>query len=240
MSSRSQTWAGTTTRSVHRLVTMPSTSRPGSVTNGSPTIAPCHEPICPEDIHRRHTFRAGGWRSIPGMSTGRPSHTRQGGELPAARLIPDVPMLPGGCLSHRVELPAAAEAVPRAREATSTALRLWRLPEPTETATLLVSELVTNAVTHAEHGGAAVTLLVMSSAGTVRVEVHDADPTPPKVRHPDGLDEDGRGLLLVTTLAHRWGVRPLPTGGKAVWFEITHPRPGTGAPTGSERWSATT
>ncbi|MGH3329543.1 MAG: ATP-binding protein, partial [Streptomycetales bacterium] len=40
-------------------------------------------------------------------------------------------------------------------------------------------------------------------------------------RQPDGLDEHGRGLLLVTTLAHRWGVRPLPSGGKAVWFEIT-------------------
>ena len=34
-------------------------------------------------------------------------------------------------------------------------------------------------------------------------------------------DEDsGRGLALVGSLARRWGVRPVPGGGKTVWFEI--------------------
>ncbi|MGH3328702.1 MAG: ATP-binding protein [Streptomycetales bacterium] len=147
-------------------------------------------------------------------------------------------MPPGGLVSHRVELPAVAAAVQQARHATSRALQAWGLSELAETVRLLTSELVTNAVTHGQHRGAAITLLVTWAAGTVRVEVHDADPRLPEQRHPDGLDESGRGLLLISTLAHRWGIRPLPTGGKAVWFEITRPRRGPSAPpAGSRRWA---
>ena len=35
----------------------------------------------------------------------------------------------------------------------------------------------------------------------------------------------GRGLLLVTALAGRWGVEPYPPGGKTVWAECTRETP---------------
>ena len=48
------------------------------------------------------------------------------------------------------------------------------------------------------------------------LEVHDSATTLPRRAHPGNDDEHGRGLLLVSLLAQRWGTRPT-TDGKAVW-----------------------
>ena len=42
----------------------------------------------------------------------------------------------------------------------------------------------------------------------------------PVARGATGYEEDGRGLLLLDALADSWGARPLPTGGKAIWFVL--------------------
>jgi DNA-binding NarL/FixJ family response regulator len=86
-----------------------------------------------------------------------------------------------------------------------------------DTITLLVSELVTNAVIH---GGGEVEVLVRLMPGTVRVAVMDTSDTPLAPRAAAEEDVSGRGLALVESLARRWGVDPVAGGGKAVWFEV--------------------
>jgi DNA-binding NarL/FixJ family response regulator len=94
-----------------------------------------------------------------------------------------------------------------------------------ETVTLLVSELVTNAVIH---GGGDVEVLVRLLPASVRVEVMDASATAPVPRAAADEDTSGRGLALVESLARRWGVDPVAGGGKTVWFEVDRAGNGSG------------
>jgi DNA-binding NarL/FixJ family response regulator len=88
----------------------------------------------------------------------------------------------------------------------------------TDTVTLLVSELVTNAVVHA---GSDVEVMVRLTPSAARIEVTDASPQSVAPRDAASDEDSGRGLALVGTLAQRWGVRPAPGGGKTVWFEVS-------------------
>ncbi|MHB1774399.1 MAG: ATP-binding protein [Acidimicrobiales bacterium] len=112
-------------------------------------------------------------------------------------------------------MPGEPAAVDDARRWVTTALDGW--PERrVETARLLVSEVVTNAVLHARTD---VEVRVELDDRTARVEVADrspVDPVPKRYR-PDAAT--GRGLRLLATLADRWGVRR-SSGGKVVWFEL--------------------
>ena len=128
--------------------------------------------------------------------------------------------------SRQLPLPPSGLAAGLARQAARDALAAWRLEELAETAVLLVSELVTNAVRHASTGGSAIVLRLETSGGWLRIEVHDADPGGPVPRALAGLDESGFGLVLVDAMADKWGVRQT-AGGKAVWVELeTQPGPG--------------
>ncbi len=118
----------------------------------------------------------------------------------------------------QMTLPTADRAVWMARHATRDALATWRLAYLEETAVLLVSELVTNAVRHAR-GGDEVTLLLQAAGTWLRIEVTDADPRWPRPRTPAEFDGSGFGLVLVDALAGKWGVRETATG-KAVWAEL--------------------
>ena len=82
------------------------------------------------------------------------------------------------------------------------------------TASLLTSELVTNAV---RYGGSHALLEARMPGGFLRVAVQDANPDLPALgASPELTAEGGRGILLVSTLADRWGVEPTADGGKAV------------------------
>jgi anti-sigma regulatory factor (Ser/Thr protein kinase) len=88
---------------------------------------------------------------------------------------------------------------------------------------LLVSELVTNSVQHAQvSADDSILLIVNFSDNAVRVEVKDNGPgfDPPATPPPDDADA-GWGLFLVEQLADAWGVGE---GGKGVWFEIERGR----------------
>lgn len=88
---------------------------------------------------------------------------------------------------------------------------------------LLVSELVTNSVQHAQVAAEdSIVLVVAISDETVRVEVRDDGPgfEPPASPPPEDADA-GWGLFLVEQLADSWGVRE---GGNGVWFEIRRDR----------------
>nr|WNW39743.1 SpoIIE family protein phosphatase [Streptomyces sp. Li-HN-5-13] len=114
-------------------------------------------------------------------------------------------------------LPAEPTAVSRARRLVRGTLADWGAEELTDTAELLVSELVTNAVRYASAPiGVRLTL-----GDLLLVEISDPLPDPPRERHAGAGDEGGRGLELVRRLALRWGTRAEGLG-KVVWFELSN------------------
>jgi len=88
-----------------------------------------------------------------------------------------------------------------------------------EDATLLVSELVTNAVKYGPVDGE-IRLIVDQDATRTRFTVHDLGAGPlPEMRPADRtlLPGGGHGLRLVDTVSDRWGVE---RGSTRVWFEL--------------------
>ena len=85
---------------------------------------------------------------------------------------------------------------------------------------LLVSELVTNSIRHADLApGQWISVTVSLERGTIRVEVVDPGPGfRPEIPRPSLYQESGWGLYLVEQVAHRWGV--VDDGAIHVWFEI--------------------
>jgi anti-sigma regulatory factor (Ser/Thr protein kinase) len=107
-------------------------------------------------------------------------------------------------------------------------LREWRLNSLVESAELLVSELVTNAVNATGQPGQTVSVnLAGTGAGTgtgtgtrVLIEVWDAGPQPPGPGEP-GEAGPGDGVLLVAALSARWDWYPTQDpAGKVVWCEL--------------------
>lgn len=86
----------------------------------------------------------------------------------------------------------------------------------TAAAELMISELVTNAVVH---GRSPIEVELRWESDFVRATVTDASPEIPVARSPQDHDPHGRGLLIVRSLAHDWGV--IETDGeKSVWFTL--------------------
>ena len=115
-----------------------------------------------------------------------------------------------------LELPLSTESVPTARRFVRDLMIDSDTIADLDTASLLVTEIVTNAVLHAM---APMMLRVDVNADVVRIEVSDGSQLPPRVHAFSATAATGRGLRLLESLAERWGVRPEP-GGKVVWFEV--------------------
>lgn len=84
---------------------------------------------------------------------------------------------------------------------------------------LVVSELVTNAVRYADPP---VTLEIQATDDEVTIAVADGSPGRPAPREADLDEEGGRGLTLIELLAAETGVRPQPPG-KTVWAALPRP-----------------
>jgi len=118
--------------------------------------------------------------------------------------------------------PAEPGAVRTARAVVRAQLRTWGLDSLADITALLVSELVTNSLRHAT-GPIGVRLRRPAGpALTLRVEVSDPLPDPPRERTAGSDEEGGRGLQLVACSSNRWGTRP-GANGKTVWFELAVP-----------------
>ncbi len=115
---------------------------------------------------------------------------------------------------------ASWEATPatpaRARVFVERLVRQCSRPELIPTATLLTSEMVTNAVVHV---GGIVDLRVSCRLDRVRVEVRDTSGRLPVTGDPAHATTSGRGLHLLDALADAWG-SGRDGAGKVMWFEL--------------------
>ncbi|MFD6425988.1 ATP-binding protein [Streptomyces sp. NPDC060198] len=117
---------------------------------------------------------------------------------------------------------------PLSRWLVSLRLHEWGHPwasETNDTLSLIAAELTANAVRHGRVAGRDVHVRLTEVGSTLRVEVTDTRtercPAPGEPREPALDEESGRGLLLVSRLADRWGVAPRPGApGKTVWAEV--------------------
>ncbi|MYX32891.1 MULTISPECIES: SpoIIE family protein phosphatase [unclassified Streptomyces] len=112
-----------------------------------------------------------------------------------------------------------------ARKFVRDCLRSWRLEAVADDMELMASEIVTNALTHAD---SYVELRLRLHPDRVRLEVRDTDVTPPLPSSLSACEEEnaraehGRGLIIVDALGE-WGISPSGRG-KVVWCEIAVPR----------------
>jgi anti-sigma regulatory factor (Ser/Thr protein kinase) len=123
-------------------------------------------------------------------------------------------------LRNYLELGAMPGAVPCARLHARQLLWEWGLAAALgDTAELLLSEIVTNAVkiTEADGRNAPVRLWLLADRTRLLMLVWDASPLPPVRMNTSSDVENGRGLLLVETLSTRWGFFAHQYGGKVVW-----------------------
>ncbi|MEZ0070954.1 ATP-binding protein [Planotetraspora sp. GP83] len=137
---------------------------------------------------------------------------------------------------------SAATAPRRARAFVRCQLGRWELPQLVDTAELLASELVTNAVQATNAVSSVpiassmfpvtlhmVALRLSLSSGPRRlfIEVWDGSDREPVPAESGEWDEGGRGLTLVGSLATKWGHYTAPDRGKIVWCELAVPLPRT-------------
>ncbi len=154
---------------------------------------------------------------------GNPTHRRKPTTAPA----PHPPahtghgMADNWLLHSFLELGALPGAVPSARLHARQVLWEWGQAKLTDSAELVVTELLTNAV-NASQWPQPVRLWLRSDRTRLLVLVWDANPHPPPARiDADDDAESGRGLLLVEAISEQWNwYLTRKTGGKAVWSLI--------------------
>ncbi|WP_128381011.1 SpoIIE family protein phosphatase [Streptomyces cavernae] len=110
---------------------------------------------------------------------------------------------------------AEPAAVAQTRKDAVAQLEAWGLDDAVFVTELIVSELITNAIRHAQPP---IELRLIREAGNLICEVSDASSTAPHMRRARTYDEGGRGLLLVAQLTQRWGTRQTAAG-KKIWAE---------------------
>jgi anti-sigma regulatory factor (Ser/Thr protein kinase) len=122
-----------------------------------------------------------------------------------------------------VELDPEPASVGRARQFVASCIARWGLDLSASDASLVVSELVSNAVIHAR---TPVEVRVRPVQGGVRIDVRDGvEYGFGRAREEDELPGHGLGMRVVAQLASRWGVDPMPDG-KVVWAALDPVRAG--------------
>jgi len=125
-------------------------------------------------------------------------------------------------LRTRLELGALPTAVPCARLHTRQVLWEWHLDAFADTAELIVSELITNAVDASIvlPDRPPIALCLLATEKFLVIEAWDQSPLDLEPREADADDECGRGLTVVTALSERWGCERTGHRRKVVWAEL--------------------
>jgi Histidine kinase-like ATPase domain len=118
--------------------------------------------------------------------------------------------------------PPDAGSLSAVREFTAATLRRWGVSERCDDIVVVVSELLTNALRHAQPAAAArparpVRLGLFQPGPCVLCAVADPSDQVPIPREPDWCDETGRGLHVVESLSDGWGCTTPGRLGKVVW-----------------------
>jgi anti-sigma regulatory factor (Ser/Thr protein kinase) len=131
-----------------------------------------------------------------------------------------------------LELSAHPNAAYHARRHVRRVLSQWGREDLVDTAELVASEFVANAVKatrdldtctedEAIYGTTEyIWMNVYRSGEAVVLEVWDSSRTPPVQRRASLDEENGRGLQIVDALAKDWGYRWPRTGGKVLWCTL--------------------
>lgn len=145
--------------------------------------------------------------------------------MPADAVTP-IPLL-----AASLRLTAVPSAAACSRMFVRHTLKHWQLEDHVEKTTLVMSELVTNAVRasgitdpepkprqiKAEH---VIGIQLRAIEASLYAEVWDRTEATPVRRNPNFEAESGRGLQLVESLAKQWNVYRPRVGGKVVWAEL--------------------
>lgn len=156
--------------------------------------------------------------ALRGAELGAALHRAQLEERRPPSELPQQATPPGAQVAVRDVAPHPA-AVGKARRFLRSVLHGWGVDrDATDTAVLCVSELVTNAVIHAQTD-CSVRMLLERDVLTTTVHDHGRRDPASVEDLDDQLQVHGRGLELVKALASRWGYE-LDAGGTTVWFVL--------------------
>ncbi|MFD5558695.1 ATP-binding protein [Streptomyces sp. NPDC127068] len=125
----------------------------------------------------------------------------------------------GAIHSFAVQCASAEQRVRHMRRITRAQLCRWGLTALADSAVLVVSELVTNAILYG--GGGSVALRVEHRPDELLIEVTDEGQVVPVPRVAEREDESGRGLLLIACVAEAWGVSD---DGGTKWCSLALPQ----------------
>ncbi len=128
----------------------------------------------------------------------------------------------------RAPLPPVARSARAARDLVARTCLDWGCSAQVGAATLVVSELVTNAMLHA---GTDLSVSVARCGPWMRLAVRDANSRPPQPQLVDTSLATGRGMLLVAAVSEAWGVLPTSDRGKVVWAVLPAGARGAHRPT---------
>lgn len=117
------------------------------------------------------------------------------------------------------DFPADLSSAGRARRFISALCREWGLDGLELDASIVVSELVENAVRHCR---SSCSVGIELGHRLLAIGVADSGYAAPQLLHPGPGQVGGRGLMLTDTLCRRWGYREVLRG-KVVWAVLTLP-----------------
>jgi anti-sigma regulatory factor (Ser/Thr protein kinase) len=142
-------------------------------------------------------------------------------ETPAGNPRYPRPGARGATVLGSLTIPGRPEQVSLARTFVARTLSVSEVGADADAATLLTSEIVTNAIQHTKSGvaGGTVTIVVIGLSRGVLVEIIDDGSAGTPVVKGDLYAAEGHGLFLVQHLAAEWGYLQ-DAAGTTVWFHL--------------------
>jgi anti-sigma regulatory factor (Ser/Thr protein kinase) len=156
----------------------------------------------------------------PAGNSGEPGTGRRRG-TPKPAVVRGSPGSPRATVLGSLTIPGSPERVAAARAFIARTFSAKQIRADAEAATLLTSEIVTNAILHTESGvdGGTVTVVIIGLPHGVLVEIIDDGSTSTPIVQGDLFAARGHGLFLVQQLAAQWGYLR-DSAGTTVWFHL--------------------